>query len=977
MTTSTLYPPAMSQIKITGDITKVDADKRQAFGWASITEIDGSPVVDLQNDVIKTDELERAAYEYVLSSRVGGEMHKREKNAPKQIGTLIESVVLTPEKIEKMGLPSNTPSGWWVGFKVHDDNVWKSVKKGQYSGFSIHGKGYRKQIDESEIFGKNVIHVDSYTRSDGSTVAAHTRNVGAGTALNAALATASTAIAAHYASSWSVGGRTGKLAAIGYGVYALGTLGSVLADFAGSIRNRSQSDAGSAVAVANMAAEHDLQQSRRTGLIHDGRRPTGEIDYEQAARDLDARFNEPGSQALNEAFDELQRARSTTSKNVSKGVIQDDFADSVSVLANVLKMDPAEFLYELGSRFGEPRAVSIQELAEFMDDMIKKVGKHLIGRHEQEDHGRRHSRRDHKGVTRSGARAEGDIDRNNRRRETVAQEIEAGLLPQGSTGDPVQDAMNLGGLSIQEVHEDMYSWANERGMGDAGMGTSETAQYMQDRGFWPSTTGKHLLGRHNQEDHDPTKNKSNLPSHSRRDHKFGSTAFGAVSGALTGAYFGGPIGAALLGVAGADLGSRASVADRGLPHIDLDDMVSQVGPEPDANASNQERIDYINRSIDYLDDTGNLNMDMINNANAMIQTLQDDKSVDKHLIGRHDQDDHNPHGRHARSDHGRGAAIGAGLGTAAAIGGTLASRRLGGAVRGLRTLGVGGALAGAGVGYNLGGGQVAGNRPDAGRAARASVALTNFTVPGGLAAPIRRGIYGDPNDRIRRNRQNRIGKSFNPEQSHGADMEELIAESIMKALDASRSEGEFMERVADIGDAIDRSFISKGYEDVEKQTVTVQGYTRSDGAQIPTHERKISRRAAAALAGAAATAAGIYGGARLRGAIGAARRTRTLAQGMANFRGLPGAGRSTSRAAIGGPRAALPSGLSGSTAMVPAGGRGVAFNSSPQVMSTTRNRMPWSGRQRTAAAAGGAAAATGGAAAVETGRRRRRDRNLS
>lgn len=143
-----------------GEFSKVDDEKRQVFGWASVTEIDGKPVVDLQGDYIHPTEMERAAYDYVLKSRVGGDMHSRvdangnkiEKNdKPLHVSDMIESMVFTPEKVEKLGLPAGSlPTGWWVGFQVNDDEVWKSVKEGGRKGFSIHGMGARmeKRLDE-------------------------------------------------------------------------------------------------------------------------------------------------------------------------------------------------------------------------------------------------------------------------------------------------------------------------------------------------------------------------------------------------------------------------------------------------------------------------------------------------------------------------------------------------------------------------------------------------------------------------------------------------------------------------------------------------------------------------------------------------------------------------------------------------------------------------------------------------------------
>lgn len=128
----------------TGEISKVDTERRQVFGWCSLSQVDGQPVVDLQGDYVPLDEIEKAAYSYVLDSRKGGNMHEREGEAPRHVANLVESFVVTPEKLEQMGLaPDALPHGWWVGFKVDDDETWEQVKSGERAGFSIHGKGKR------------------------------------------------------------------------------------------------------------------------------------------------------------------------------------------------------------------------------------------------------------------------------------------------------------------------------------------------------------------------------------------------------------------------------------------------------------------------------------------------------------------------------------------------------------------------------------------------------------------------------------------------------------------------------------------------------------------------------------------------------------------------------------------------------------------------------------------------------------------
>jgi hypothetical protein len=124
-----------------GTIVKIDQEKQLVFGWASvIKDTNDKILLDRQEDFIESeDELEKAAYDYVLKSRDGGEMHIR-----KGVSTMVESVVLSKEKQLALGIPAGTvPIGWWIGFKVNDDRVWNEVKKGGYVGFSVHGTGKR------------------------------------------------------------------------------------------------------------------------------------------------------------------------------------------------------------------------------------------------------------------------------------------------------------------------------------------------------------------------------------------------------------------------------------------------------------------------------------------------------------------------------------------------------------------------------------------------------------------------------------------------------------------------------------------------------------------------------------------------------------------------------------------------------------------------------------------------------------------
>lgn len=130
-----------------GEFAKIDDEKQQVFGWASVIEVNGEPVVDLQGDYISPEEMEKAGYSYVMKSRKGGDMHLRDNWEPIQKSEMIESFIVTDEKRQAMGLPPSVPTGWWVGFKVQDEDLWRDIKEGRRTGFSIHGTGKRSPAE--------------------------------------------------------------------------------------------------------------------------------------------------------------------------------------------------------------------------------------------------------------------------------------------------------------------------------------------------------------------------------------------------------------------------------------------------------------------------------------------------------------------------------------------------------------------------------------------------------------------------------------------------------------------------------------------------------------------------------------------------------------------------------------------------------------------------------------------------------------
>ncbi len=129
----------MEQVKI----AKIDSDQNLVFGWGYVSiNKDGTQVIDHSQEMIDPEDLELAAYAFNLIFRETGEMHKGEAK-----GRLVESLVVTPAKLEAMGLAKDAlPQGWWLGFYIDDDQVFDKVKKGEYNMFSIQGIANREEV---------------------------------------------------------------------------------------------------------------------------------------------------------------------------------------------------------------------------------------------------------------------------------------------------------------------------------------------------------------------------------------------------------------------------------------------------------------------------------------------------------------------------------------------------------------------------------------------------------------------------------------------------------------------------------------------------------------------------------------------------------------------------------------------------------------------------------------------------------------
>lgn len=115
-------------------ITKADDSRHAVFGFPYICEKDGVQVIDHSKEFITKDDLETAAYQFMLGSREGDEFHTTEVKAQ-----CIESMFVDAEKLAAMGLKYDEAEyvGWWAGFHIDDDDLYEKAKDGTYPMMSI------------------------------------------------------------------------------------------------------------------------------------------------------------------------------------------------------------------------------------------------------------------------------------------------------------------------------------------------------------------------------------------------------------------------------------------------------------------------------------------------------------------------------------------------------------------------------------------------------------------------------------------------------------------------------------------------------------------------------------------------------------------------------------------------------------------------------------------------------------------------
>ncbi len=118
-----------------------DEEHRLVYGIALEPE-----VFDAQEHIIGEEEIMKTAHSFMMGYRdqltTTGEMHKKEAQGVRIVESFLAPVdyELNKQEIKK--------GSWVVVSKVKNDKLWNKIKEGEYTGYSIGGKGKVTPIEE-------------------------------------------------------------------------------------------------------------------------------------------------------------------------------------------------------------------------------------------------------------------------------------------------------------------------------------------------------------------------------------------------------------------------------------------------------------------------------------------------------------------------------------------------------------------------------------------------------------------------------------------------------------------------------------------------------------------------------------------------------------------------------------------------------------------------------------------------------------
>jgi hypothetical protein len=126
--------PEASNMKKSVDLFKYDEEQRLVYGVVLVPDVE-----DLQGDIISKEEIQQAAHEYQVKSRLIKAQHRAPTDAE-----VVESYIAPVDIPIGNGI---APAGSWIMVtRVNSTAMWEAIKKGDITGYSIGGVGEREEI---------------------------------------------------------------------------------------------------------------------------------------------------------------------------------------------------------------------------------------------------------------------------------------------------------------------------------------------------------------------------------------------------------------------------------------------------------------------------------------------------------------------------------------------------------------------------------------------------------------------------------------------------------------------------------------------------------------------------------------------------------------------------------------------------------------------------------------------------------------
>ena len=120
------------------DFAKVDDEKRVVIGPVLVPDVE-----DSQGDTVSKEDIEEAAHNFMIMSQEIQRQHNDEDT-----GVQVVESYIAPQDLELNG-DVITKGTWMMGVHIPEsrDDIWKAVKSGDLTGFSIRGTGTREIIE--------------------------------------------------------------------------------------------------------------------------------------------------------------------------------------------------------------------------------------------------------------------------------------------------------------------------------------------------------------------------------------------------------------------------------------------------------------------------------------------------------------------------------------------------------------------------------------------------------------------------------------------------------------------------------------------------------------------------------------------------------------------------------------------------------------------------------------------------------------